>query len=350
MKLLALRRREPPSAESTPPPDPPPRSPWRQLLRLPRRPSLWNLVRHNPGLKLLALLLAFFLWFSINVTERDARRTIELPVTVRTRPAFIVTDGQRDTVEVTLSGPRTILDGVEEHKSAFTFNIDLTHASPGPVRIDPKRSMVRPLLNRRLDLVAVKPTPLIMTVGRLERRQLPVEPKLRGEPALGYRVARVTVMPPQVEVTAPGNRFESLHEISTEDLDLAGLHDDFDKTVVLGWAGESVTFTPDRVQVSVTFQQAMMSRVFAHVPVRIAHGEGVRARVTPAWVDLTIEGPQPLLHNYQLEDDAAYVDVEHLGPGRHQVSVHVNLPPELKLVRRQPDPHTVVVTSIGGKG
>src|SRR5581483_5914877 len=154
MKLLQLRRRDTP-VEPAPEPEPPPRSPWRQLLRLPRRPGIANLVKHNPGLKLLALAFAFFLWFSINVGERDARRTLELPVSVRTRPSFIVTEGQPDQVEVTLSGPRTILDGVDDHKTTFT--VDLTHASPGVVRVDPKRSMVHPTLNRRLDLVSVKP-------------------------------------------------------------------------------------------------------------------------------------------------------------------------------------------------
>ncbi len=345
MKLLQLRRRDTP-VEPAPEPEPPPRSPWRQLLRLPRRPGIANLVKHNPGLKLLALAFAFFLWFSINVSERDARRTLELPVSVRTRPSFIVTEGQPDQVEVTLSGPRTILDGVDDHKTTFT--VDLTHASPGVVRVDPKRSMVHPTLNRRLDLVSVKPTPLSMTVERLERRQLPISVKILGEPSIGYRVAKVTIAPEEVEVTAPGSKFAELKEIRTDDVDVSGQHEDFQKTVVLAWAGEAVTFTPDRVRVAVTFQEAMMSRAFPHVDVRVVHGEGAKVRVQPPWVDLTIEGPQPLLHNYKLEDGAAWVDVGGLKPGAHDVSVHVNLPPELKVVRQQPDPHTVVITG-GGK-
>jgi YbbR domain-containing protein len=266
-------------------------------------------------------------------------------VTVRIRPSFIVTEGKLDTVEVTLGGPRSILDGVDDHKTTFT--VDLTRASAGPVRIDPKRNMVRPALNRRLELLSVKPTPLTLTVEHLERRQLPVQPKLVGEPALGYRVGRLSVTPEQVEVTAPGSRFDDLKSIGTDDVDVTGQHDDFQKPVVLAWAGESVTFSPDRVRVGVTFQEAMMSRAFAHVPIRLAHAEGLRATVDPPWVDLTIEGPQPLLHNYKLDDAAAYVDLENLKPGTHLVSVHVNLPPELTLRRQQPDPHKVVI--MGGK-
>jgi hypothetical protein len=43
-------------------------------------------LRHNRGLKLISLLLAFFLWYSINVSERDAERVLELPVVVRKLP------------------------------------------------------------------------------------------------------------------------------------------------------------------------------------------------------------------------------------------------------------------------
>jgi YbbR domain-containing protein len=68
-------------------------------------------LRHNRGLKIISLLLAFFLWYSINVSERDAERVLELPVVVRKLPPdLIVVSGPDRAVSATLRGPRTILD------------------------------------------------------------------------------------------------------------------------------------------------------------------------------------------------------------------------------------------------
>src|SRR5213078_4494528 len=68
-------------------------------------------------LKLVSLLLAFFLWFSINVSERDAEGTLEIPLQVRQPAGYVVTSAPAKPVAVTVRGPRTILDGVDERRA-----------------------------------------------------------------------------------------------------------------------------------------------------------------------------------------------------------------------------------------
>ena len=51
-----------------------------------RSPAWRAIIRHNPGLKLVSLLLACFLWYSINELERDAERVVEMPVAIRKVP------------------------------------------------------------------------------------------------------------------------------------------------------------------------------------------------------------------------------------------------------------------------
>ena len=116
MRLPALRivRRTPPG-DSAPQPGPTP--PWWRMLDRLRPRSLREALRHNPGLKAISLLLAFFLWFSINVSERDAERVLELPVVIRKLPPdLIVTNAPDRAVTATVRGPRTILDGVDEQR------------------------------------------------------------------------------------------------------------------------------------------------------------------------------------------------------------------------------------------
>ena len=83
---------------------------WRRWLRAAAPASdLREPLRRNPGLKLVSLLLAFFLWFSINVTRarRRADRRAAGDACRKLPPGLIVTNPPAKPVAVTLRGPRT---------------------------------------------------------------------------------------------------------------------------------------------------------------------------------------------------------------------------------------------------
>jgi YbbR domain-containing protein len=336
MRLRVLRPRE-----GAPPPEPAPAAPgptppWRRWLRVPTRRSLREAVQRHPGLKILSLVLAFFLWFSINVSERDAERIVELPVSVRRlSPGLIVTNLPAKPVVFTLRGPRTILDGVEERKVRVA--LDLTTVVPGETRVELNGDMLRPELPRRLKVLRVEPARLKLRVERLVRRRLPVRADLAGMPALGYTVAESTVAPSQVEVIGPASKVDELKEITTETVDLRGASETIQRDALLSWAGDFVSFSPEHVTVTVTFEEVMVSRDFKRVDVRIVNAAAGSARVTPSQVDLTVRGPQRLLHNYRVPDGAVTVDAAGLAAGAHRVRARVDLPPALEVTRRQPE-------------
>ena len=110
MKLPALRSRRPADGETPRRPT----APW-QRLRVPRPTDLRGIIQRNPGLKLISLLLAALLWYSITKTERDAERVIEVPISLRKIPeSMTVMNPPTKAVSVTLRGPRTILDNLDE--------------------------------------------------------------------------------------------------------------------------------------------------------------------------------------------------------------------------------------------
>ena len=56
--------------------------------------------------------------------------------------------------------------------------------------------------------------------------------------------------------------------------------------MLLSWAGDFVSFTPDHVTVAVTFEPTMMVRKFEHVDVSVRNvPEGMHAKITPARSD-----------------------------------------------------------------
>ena len=108
MRLRVLRSESAGSSTDATPGPANPIPPWQRWLRLPRWRDVHAALSRNRGLKLVSLLLAFLLWFSINVSERDAEGTLEIPLRVRQPAGYVVTNAPSKPVSVTVRGPRTV--------------------------------------------------------------------------------------------------------------------------------------------------------------------------------------------------------------------------------------------------
>ena len=67
------------------------------------------------------------------------------------------------------------------------------------------------------------------------------------------------------------------------------------------------------------------------------------AKVSPAQVTLTLKGPWPQVQGLKAEDLKARVDTRNLAPGRHSLTVSVDLPDGVSLVRSRPANVTVTL-------
>ena len=342
MKLRVLRGRVATAPVEPAPAGPAgPTPPWRRF-RVPRPRELRAGLSRNAGLKAISLLLAFFLWFSINVSERDAEGTLEVPLRVRAlAPGMIVTSQPVKPIAVTVRGPRTILDGVDERRTRMT--IDLSDIAPGELRQELNADMLRPELPRRLKVVRIEPARVKVRVERLARRRLPVKAELDGLPPMGY-TADATVTPGEVEVSGPASKVDDLKEIKTEPIDMRGAPEPIEHNVLLSWAGDFVSFTPDHVLVALSFKPTMMMRRFEHVEVAVRGvPAGMRAKLVPPRVDLTVQGPQRVLSNFDLPDGSVFVDAGSLGSGTHRVTPQAELPQSLEVTRRDPEVQTLEI-------
>lgn len=310
---------------------------WASRLRLPARRDLLAAVRHQWGLKLVALLLACFLWYSINALERDAERLVDVSVSIRrVPPELVVTTPPTKPVTVTIRGPRTILDGVDEAKTRLV--VDLSAIGPGEHRIDLSKGVLSPEPPRRVKVVRIQPARLGVTVEPLAKRRLPVRPAVVGAPAFGYRLGEVTVTPEFAEVSGPASRLHGLSEIRTEVLDVHGAAARVQRSMLLDFVGDYVTVVPDRVRVTVGIEEVRLTREYPGVPVGL---RGARGVVDPPTVKLVVEGPQRLLDTWEPPEGSVVVDAARLSPGDHQLAPEVELPPALEAVAL--DPKTIRV-------
>lgn len=348
MRLRALRPGAAPPGPLEPGPGPGRRPwPWRWPSRLPTAREAAEALRRNLGLKLLSLLLAFFLWFSTTVSDREAETNLEMPLRVDyLAPDLIVTNLPSRPVQVTVRGPSKLLDGLNERRSRIA--LDLGGATAGERQFELTAEMIRPEPPEVVRVARIEPLRVKVRVERLTRKRLPVRAELAGQPALGYTVVQTLVNPSEVEVSGPARRLQDLTEIKTEPVYLRRAAAPLEKTVLLSWPADFVTFTPDRVTVTVTLQEQLMSRVFENVEVTVRNAPAdVPVQLTPRSVELTLRGPQRLLTAYRLPDGSVSVDAAGLLPGRHRVTPDVELPQGLEVTRREPEDLTV---QIGERG
>ncbi len=344
MKFPAVTLRRAAADKAVPPAGEPPRRRrrwvrgWRRGVPLRRR--LWNLLRRDSWLKVLSVVLACFVWYSINELERDAERLVELPVAIRKVPSdLIVTDlSPAKGVTVTLRGPRTILDSVDEDKTRLV--VDLSRAGAGRTSVDLNRAVLAPELPRRLKAVRMSPIRLHVKLERLAKRRLPVVAPLAGAAAVGY-TAQITVTPDHVEVTGPASTLRSLTDVSTRRVDVSGLSSAFERSILLEPAGDFVSLVPDRVQVAVRFTEKVASRTFERVPIALRNGRA--SRIEPSGVTLTVRGPELALSEWKPPEGAVFVDAAGLQAGAHDLPVQVDLPAPLEITKRAPESVRVVV-------
>jgi YbbR domain-containing protein len=83
-----------------------------------------------------------------------------------------------------------------------------------------------------------------------------------------------------------------------------------------------------------------LTRTFSGIPVLT---NSPAAKVSPAQVTLTIQGPWPLVHNLKSEDLKPRVNTGNLTPGRYNLNVSVDLPDGVSLVRSRPAKVTIQV-------
>ena len=294
----------------------------------------------NAGLKIFSILLACVMWYVTNVLERDAERVLQMPLVMRHVPTdLVLIDAPRITVQVTVHGPRTLLEGVEEARARFVLPVRTL--LPGENHLDLQAGRVEPELARRVRIVRLQPGRVDVRAEPLHRRQLPVRIELAGSPAFGYTVAESEVIPREVEVAGPASVVDQLETVQTVPIDLRGLSRSVERSVALEWVGDYVTFDPDPGTVRARIEEVVVTREFRGVRVQVAGPPGVH--LEPPTITLSVRGPERLLHNFTLPAGAAYVDASHLPAGTHQVEVVVDLPAPFEVVTRRPEVQRVVV-------
>ena len=171
-------------------------------------------------LKLIAIVVAFTLWFFV-ATSEHAQLGLATPVEyVGLPPELVLVAGQRESVDVQVRAVRSV--AARLNPETVRVHVDLTGLAEGDTVVQLTPSDVHTPAGATV--TRITPARLALTVAAAATTTAAVVPQVRGTPASGYVIQRVRVEPSAVRIKGPRSTIESRGEISTLPVDVSGTH------------------------------------------------------------------------------------------------------------------------------
>ena len=181
----------------------------------------------RPGLLVLALAIAIFLWGIASGTS-NAERGFDIPVVLDRLPdSMVVTDQSSDAVNVRVMGSRAVLRSIATEK--YKYEIDVSGGKPGVAVYDIELAKLD--LPRGASFVAHSPSRVQVRFEKKGRKSVPVRPELEGTPAAGFRLTEVEVDPPEVSLIGAWGQVMRLNDVATDAIDLTGINSETTREV-----------------------------------------------------------------------------------------------------------------------
>lgn len=203
---------------------------------------MFKLLTENWTLKLISLVFALILWMFI-MGERRQEVGYRVPLELRNIPAeLMIANEVPSLVDVRVSGPRTLLMKVSE--GDISIAVDLTDLQPGLTTF--KRLEERLNLPSGLRVTRLSPSFIDLKLERIKQKRVPVKVALSGEPLQGYQIGRVKAVPDRVLISGAESELKSVHEVTTEPIDLHGVNEGFSLIVPLVHLGTYTDFKDEK--------------------------------------------------------------------------------------------------------
>ena len=173
---------------------------------------------HNLWLKLLSLALAVGLWFAV-AHEPVAELAVDVPIEFHNIPQNLEISSETvPRAQIRVRGPQRVIRRLQP--ADIYADIDLTDVKPGERTYDLTSGEVhRP---SELEVVQVVPSQFHIAFDWRETREVPIQPRLIGKFADGYRIARVLVDPSQLKIIGPKKHVDLVDAAITDPIDVSG--------------------------------------------------------------------------------------------------------------------------------
>jgi len=186
----------------------------------------------NIWLKVLAVFLAFTLWFVVSAPRREnvIERAYAVPLTLVGMPRdLIITTAVPDTVSVRLRGRTSELRSLAS--ANLEVPLDLKTIVPGTITITIRPQAVN--VPPGIEVVSLDPGNVKFRVEEVRQKIVPIRPFLVGEAPGGYSVGEATLNPDHALISGPASQIRNVSEVATERVIMTGRTASFVQSVAV---------------------------------------------------------------------------------------------------------------------
>lgn len=240
---------------------------------------------------------------------------VEPEVVVASGPASLVQTVETASVDVRLEGISVDID------SAFhPLPVDSSGGTVRSVRLTPQTVKIR-----------------IPVQQQVSYKQVGVKASLNGTVAQGYWVESVTVDPPTVTVVGDPKVLAGINYLDTTPVNVNGASNNIVQELRIEVPQGISLLQQHTVKVRVNVSTLQTSQTVRVAPrVNNLHPK-LRVDGSPPFVEVTLQGPAPVMQGLRVDAIGVGLDVSGLGEGVHELRPSVSTPPAVSVVSVNPE-------------
>lgn len=176
-------------------------------------------VLHNFNLKVLSLLLAAFLWFTISRDEQPAVVAIRVPIEFQHLPGDLEISSQTiPEAQIRVLGPERLVGQLRS--TDVRVEIDIAGTQPGERTFDLTAQEIR--APKGLTVEQVLPGQVHLSFDTRMTREIEIHPRVTGNFVAGDQIAKLLVDPERITISGPRHNVEKVDAATTDPVDASG--------------------------------------------------------------------------------------------------------------------------------
>ncbi len=318
--------------------------------------------------KLLALTIAFAIWFYAHSRLKEEVVLREVPVNIEVPEGYRLLYQSASSVRLHLSGPQHLMqkrqEEARENYLRFTVRLSSEDIPDGLVKRDvapewlnvPKPELLM------MNVAAMHPDRIELFASPIVRRTLPVEATFSGRPPEGYEIVGHNVTPSAVTVEGPSAVLERMESIKTLPIPVWDARESFGEYQPLQNEHEfdlndniivvSYEVSEPQVTVNVSINVGYTQVELEDIPLKLLLPKGFpyHAEIEDPRITVLLSGLPAEVDNVTSADVTAYVDLsdledEDIASGTtapYKQRVHIILGIDAEVVEIKPDEEVTV--------
>lgn len=294
-------------------------------------------------MKLISLLFAVFLWYFVSSEDR-VDMNVQVPVEIVNLPRDLIISNQyKNTLDVTVSGPRGLIRKISQ---GISRSIDLSKGTPGNTVIANEPDSIA--VPRGITVLRINPTHISLIIDRLIEKDLPLKAVTQGKLPEEYELVAITMKPERLQLAGPQDILGRETAIPTIPIDLSEVTHSTSKEVALDLRPEVAELIGEpTVLANLEIKDKLVEKEITKVEITTTGALPAQsAKLSPGRLAVKALLPMALVKKQGKKLDelfTATVNLEGLAVGSHDIKPMVAAPPEVTIQEIAPETVTVEI-------